>query len=231
MEQKQEDIKRLIDHVEKVMGKSMQAPRDFMMLYEQLKDFTGDSISISTLKRIWGYTHTDTSFSLHSLDLLSRMVGYNNWDSFLKDESDIPTSQVFVNKKLKSFSLEPGEKMKLTWQPNRVVLVEYQGCNKFKVLESQNSKLQTGDVFHCEQFMESEPLIMTHLIRKNMDPCDYICGKQSGVRWSFLQQCMRQTKSLQMLVTHKGAFCDFRHLISFLIIRNRGFYIEISTRT
>lgn len=162
MEQKQEDIKRLIDHVEKVMGKSMQAPRDFMMLYEQLKDFTGDSISISTLKRIWGYTHTDTSFSLHSLDLLSRMVGYNNWDSFLKDESDIPTSQVFDNKKLKSFSLEPDEKMKLTWQPNRVVLVEYQGCNKFKVLESQNSKLQTGDVFHCEQFMESKPLIMTH---------------------------------------------------------------------
>lgn len=27
---------------------------------------------------------------------------------------------------------------------------------------------------------------MTHLIRKGMTPCDYICGKQGGVRWSFI---------------------------------------------
>lgn len=33
---------------------------------------------------------------------------------------------------------------------------------------------------------ECEPLIMTHLIRKGMTPCDYICGKQGGVRWSFI---------------------------------------------
>lgn len=52
MEQKQEDIKRLISFVEKVAGKTMQAPRDFMFLYEQLKEFTGETISVSTLKRI-----------------------------------------------------------------------------------------------------------------------------------------------------------------------------------
>lgn len=186
MEQKKEDIKRLIQFAEKVAGKSMQAPRDFIFLSEQVKDFTGENISVSTLKRIWGYTHCDNNFSLHSLDLLSRMVGYNSWDSFLKDKSDIPTSQFFVNQKLKSDSLEAGEKLKLTWQPDRVVLIEYQGNNKFKVLESQNSKLLEGDLFHCEQFMECEPLIMTHLIRKGMTPCDYICGKQGGIRWSFI---------------------------------------------
>lgn len=124
MEQKQEDIKRLISFVEKVAGKTMQAPRDFMFLYEQLKEFTGETISVSTLKRIWGYTHTNNNFSLHSLDLLSRMVGYNNWESFIKDKADIPTSQFFVNKKLRSYSLEEGEKILLTWQPNRVVLIE-----------------------------------------------------------------------------------------------------------
>lgn len=186
MEQKQEDISRLITFVEKVAGKSMQSPRDFMVLSDQLKEFTGDTISISTLKRIWGYTHSKSQFSLHSLDLLSRMVGYSCWDNFLKDKSDIPTSQFFVNQKLSSHSLEIGEKMKITWQPDRVVLIEYQGGSKFKVLESQNSKLTEGDIFHCEQFMEYEPLIMTHLIRSGMAPCDYICGKQGGVRWSFI---------------------------------------------
>lgn len=118
MEQKKEDIKRLIQFVEKVAGKPMQAPRDFMFLCEQVKDFTGESISVSTLKRIWGYTNAKNQFSLHSLDLLSRMVGYNSWENFLEDKSDIPTSQFFVNKKLKSYSLEEGEKMKLTWQPD-----------------------------------------------------------------------------------------------------------------
>ena len=37
-----------------------------------------------------------------------------------------------------------------------------------------------------QEYAECEPLIMTHLIRKGMTPCDYICGKQGGVRWSFI---------------------------------------------
>lgn len=82
MKQKQEDIKRLLKHVEKVMGKSLVSPRDFMLIHKQLLDFTGDTISVSTLKRIWGYTHSTSQFSQHSLDLLSQMIGYNDWGVF-----------------------------------------------------------------------------------------------------------------------------------------------------
>lgn len=188
MEQKEEDIKRLLKHVEEVVGKSVQAPRDFILLHEQLLEFTGSTISVSTLKRLWGYTHSKCQFSLHSLDLLSQMIGYSNWKSFLEEKSEVPSSQFFVNQKLNSHSLEVGEKMKLTWQPDRVITIEYRGSNKFIVRESQNSKLQSGDIFHCEQFMEHEPLVMTHLIRKEMTPCDYICGKQGGIRWSFITE-------------------------------------------
>lgn len=186
MAQDDKYIKQLILHIENIVGRKILSPRDFDFLVRQLEGFTGERISISTLKRIWGYTQTNCGFSQHSLDLLARMAGYTCWNTFCDDKSEIPTSQFFINQKVFSYALEVGEKMKLTWMPDRVVHIEYQGNNKFVVLTSQNSKLQAGDIFHCEQFMESEPLVMTHLIREGMPPCDYICGKQGGIRWSFI---------------------------------------------
>ena len=182
-----EDIQRLIKHVETVTGRKVQTPRDFEFLTHQIKGFTNESISISTLKRLWGYTNSNYKFSKYTLDILSRMVGYSCYDAFLEEKNEIPSSQFFINHKLFSEALEPGERIKLTWKPERVVVVEYKGNNKFVVRSSEKSKLLAGDSFHCNQFMEGEPLIMTHVIRDGMTPCDYICGKQEGIRWSFVE--------------------------------------------
>lgn len=186
MQYDKNDIQRLIEHVETVTGRKVQTPRDFDFLYHQIEGFTNENISISTLKRIWGYTKSDYKFSSYTLDILARMIGYSCYDAFLEEKSEIPSSQFFVNQKLYSEALEPGEKIKLTWKPKRVVVIEYKGHNKFIVKSSENSKLQIGDTFHCSQFMEYEPLILTHIIREGIAPCDYICGKQEGIRWSFL---------------------------------------------
>lgn len=121
MAQDDKYIKQLILHIENIVGRKILSPRDFDFLARQLEGFTGERISISTLKRIWGYTQTNCGFSQHSLDLLVRMAGYTCWNTFCDDKSEIPTSQFFINQKVFSYALEVGEKMKLTWMLDRVV--------------------------------------------------------------------------------------------------------------
>lgn len=181
----QKDIDRLKSQIEKMVEKKMQSPRDFNYLCSQVEGFVNEKISISTLKRIWGYTASSHKFSQHSLDMLSRMVGYSCWEAFLSETDDAPSSHFIVCKRLFSKSLETGEKVKLTWLPNRIILLEYKGDNRFTILESTNSKLQAGDNFYCEQFVANEPIILSHLTRPGIQPCDYICGKTGGIRWCF----------------------------------------------
>lgn len=185
MTQEADNIKRLTKQIENIVSRKISSPRDFHFLSLQIEGFTGERISTSTLKRIWGYTQSCCGFSVHSLDLLSRMAGYTCWDMFCGDNGEIHSSQFCINPKVFSKTLEIGEKMKLTWMPDRIIHIEYKGNGTFAVLQSQNSKLQAGDIFQCEQFMENEPLIMTHLTRKGFPPCDYICGKHGGIHWTF----------------------------------------------
>lgn len=199
----QNDIERLKNQIEKVVEKKMLSPRDFCYLSHQVEGVVNEKISISTLKRIWGYTITSSKFSQHSLDMLSRMVGYSGWEDFLDEKADSPTSHFLVSKKLFSKSLETGEKVRLTWLPDRVILLAYKGDNKFTILEATNSKLKAGDSFHCEQFVANEPLMLCHLIRPDMQPCDYICGKTGGIRWSFPEMGAEGTATDSMTTAEK----------------------------
>lgn len=118
MEQKQEDIKRLISFVEKVAGKTMQAPRDFMFLYEQLKGVHGRN-------HFRQYAQTNLGIHPHQQQLqppFARPTITHGWlqqleESFIKDKADIPTSQFFVNKKLRSYSRRREDTAHLATQP------------------------------------------------------------------------------------------------------------------
>ena len=76
MEYRDEDIQRLKEKVEIVAGKSIKTPRDFNFLSKQVEGFTGESLSASTLKRVWGYVDTECKQSKYTLDTLAQMVGY-----------------------------------------------------------------------------------------------------------------------------------------------------------
>ena len=187
MEYRDEDIQRLKEKVEIVVGKSIKTPRDFNFLSKQVEGFTGESLSASTLKRVWGYVDTESKQSKFTLDTLAQMVGYASWDNFVKgDMNDSNVSFRIIHRKLKSDALVFGDLVKLVWKPDRVVTVEYQGQSTFRVVESGNSKLSKNDTFQCSQFVDKQELYLNNLYRRGVTVTDYVCGQQGGIIWNLV---------------------------------------------
>ena len=82
-------------------------------------------------------------------------------------------------------SLCIGNKLRLTWQPERVCDIEYLGDLKFRVTASKNTRLHEGDTFECSLIVEGEPLYLDNLRQGNQQPIAYVCGKKSGVRYDY----------------------------------------------
>ncbi|AQG79363.1 hypothetical protein AWR27_08545 [Spirosoma montaniterrae] len=61
--------------------------RDFEQLSEQIRIETGVSLSVSTLKRLWGRVRYESSPNLTTLDTLAQFVGYDNWRSLRTSDS------------------------------------------------------------------------------------------------------------------------------------------------
>lgn len=68
------------------MGRKIASPKDFDFLMRQIYGYTQELISVSTLKRMWGYVNSKSNPSKFNLDLLSRMVGFTTgmrlWGKF-----------------------------------------------------------------------------------------------------------------------------------------------------
>ncbi len=82
-------IKRLRTAVEKAVGRRMRTSKDFDFLSKQLFERLHQQVSVSTLKRLWGYVATDSQPRESTLDLLAQFVGSANWEVFCA-ESDPP---------------------------------------------------------------------------------------------------------------------------------------------
>ncbi len=181
---KQEDLDRLKKEVEGLVGRTIKSPKDFDFLARQIQGYTDETISVSTLKRIWGYVATQSKPSRYNLNLLSRMVGYPDWNNFVSGNGASASSRFFVKSKLMAQALMEGEEVRLTWSPGRVLTIAYRGNELFEVLESVNSKLAVGDTFICHQFVADEPLYLSNLKHPGIPPCNYVAGQNGGIKWN-----------------------------------------------
>ena len=77
-----------------------------------------------------------------------------------------------------------GDKVLLSWAPNRRCELRYLGENKFVVESVLNSKLMVGDTFVCAQFFQKELLMFLNSRREGRMMGNYAMGKQGGVMWS-----------------------------------------------
>ena len=78
-----QEIQRLIQQVESKFG-SMNIPaKDLQSLAVDIEDKTGEHLSESTLKRIWGYVNDKHEVRRSTLDVLSKYIGFKNYQEFL----------------------------------------------------------------------------------------------------------------------------------------------------
>ncbi|MBQ6649437.1 MAG: hypothetical protein IJM66_11400 [Muribaculaceae bacterium] len=189
MPENEKYIKLLLGDVENRLGRGMLSPKDFEYLNGVIKSELNESVSVSTLKRLWGYSKYFSSPSVSILSTLCRLVGYRDWADYqARRESGgkKPSAEVMCDKITVATDLEPGDRIRLTWEPQRVCDVVYHGDGDFEVLSSQNTGIKAGDWFSCSLIVSGEPLWLSNLRQYGKAPVAYVCGKQGGVRFELM---------------------------------------------
>ena len=74
--------------VEEKAGCKMRTPKDFEVLHQLLFDELHTLVSVSTLKRIWGYVQSYSQPRPSTLTPLAQFVGYADWDAFEQAHSE-----------------------------------------------------------------------------------------------------------------------------------------------
>lgn len=175
-------MKKLLSIVIKKLGRTLESPRDFEYLSEQIQTSTGEYLSPTTLKRLLGYIPQNGTPRPTTLSIVARFAGFAGWQDYL-DKQQVESN--FVSAQLiRSEELKVGQKLQLAWQPDRECMLEYLGNNSFVVLHSENAKLQTGDRFCTSEFILGQPLVATDVvsIRGNANElCTYVAGARTGL--------------------------------------------------
>lgn len=191
MEVKREEINALCEAIEQAMGRRLQTPKDFDLLSERVFARTGEMVSRNTLRRIWGKMDEERTPHLSTLSILARFIGYTDFGAFMDsafaDVEGGQPSMPFLGRHLSVLDgLTRGDRLRLTWHPDRVCDVEYNGSLHFRVIHSEKTRLQVGDTFICGIIIEGEPLYLDQLQHGDNPPTTYICGKIGGVRFEHL---------------------------------------------
>lgn len=184
---------QLLTDIESALGRKLQTPKDFNFLRERIYAQQHILISRTTLMRIWGYVAEEVKPRKSTLDVLTQFLGYQDWDEY-QHNSLLPKEQQsnpVLNRRLSVEKvLNVGDRLRLTWHPDRTCDIKYMGELRFRVTDSVNTRLHEGDTFECSLIIEGEPLYLDNVKQKvdgKIRPAvAYVCGKQSGVMYEYL---------------------------------------------
>ena len=170
--------------VERLMGRKLIEARDFEQQSNQIFLHTRDRLSPTTLKRLWGYLrHEEVQTRQHTLDVLARFVGYKNYESFCaqSDQLDEVQSGIIPEDKIDTEKLRRGQRLVITWRPDRRIVVRHEGNGEFVIVEAENTKLCVGDTFRCHLMIQHEPLYLDDVSHQGQPSMVYVAGQRDGV--------------------------------------------------
>ena len=179
------ELSYLLKKVEEKYGRSVNTSTDFEALSVTIERETGEFISASTLKRLWGYVSLHPSPRIVTLDVLSRYVGHVSFAAFQQALKSDPSfeSGFFSTRFVVTDELSEGDTVTVGWAPDRLVKLSYLGGSKYRVVSSENAKLQVGDEFSASQFMLGYPLFVDRILRDGQYTPSYVAGKIDGLNY------------------------------------------------
>ena len=155
--------------VEARYGSKPDSPADFAELSLHIKKATSKDISPDTLSRLWGYKKGYDTVRGSVIELLNAYAR-------AEEESDF-VYQIAV----KADDLQPGQRVRIAWLPDRTAVLEYTGDYRWRVVEVINSKLHVGDTFSCRAIAQGQPLIVDNLQTADQNYEGYTIGGKNGL--------------------------------------------------
>ncbi len=185
------EVETLLKAVEKKYGKKVASFSDvkrFSVEFNEVLKEKGhrESLSESTLKRLWGCVSDQHLPYRSTLDFLSIYIGRTNFSDFCNSlNSEEYSSSGFLHTIiLYSSDLSKGEYVEIGWGENRCLLLRYEGNNMYIVVNSRNSKLLVDDQFEVIFFQKELPLQLPYVLRDGVKSKDaFVAGLNSGLTW------------------------------------------------
>lgn len=177
------ELNYLLSEVEKKYGRRVATSTDFESLSVVIEHQTGELISSSTLKRLWGYVRLNPTPRISTLDILSRFVGHRDFRYFCQSliESKVYSSTFFSSRCMVTSDLSVGQTIVIGWAPDRIIKVRYCGNHLLEVQESLNSQLKAGDMFELTEIILGYPLFISRILRDGKYTPSYIAGQNGGI--------------------------------------------------
>ena len=177
------ELQYLLELVEKQYGRKLSTTTDFESLSVIIEKATGELLSSSTLKRLYGYVSMNTVPRKTTLDILSRFIGNRDYETFRISLSNDPqfSSRFFSAKTVTTSELKAGDRLRIGWPANRIVTLNYLGDDLFEVETSVNASLVKGDRFRQVSFMKGYPLYLSRILRDGDYTPAYVAGMNSGL--------------------------------------------------
>lgn len=177
------EIIQLRNDIEQHIGLKLQSPNDFQQLIQQIWSTQHRILSLSTVKRLWGYVESNASPRISTLNILSQFLSYTDWNAYLvaleqRTESE---SALFEGEGIRSTELTEGDLVEVSWLPNRMCIFRYLGNNHFVVEEVKHAKLHVGDTFNAVAFVIGKPMYLDQLALQDDTITSYVAGKKNGI--------------------------------------------------
>lgn len=171
----------VIDLLSKKAGRDVTTPYGADYLRNDIEVFTGESLSLNTVKRLVGILPYESFPRAVTLNIISNYLGFSSWQllqEYLSGKiSDFDISEGFIDLTNQS----PGKIIKIRWQPDRCLSIKHIGHGKYVVIQSINSKLHTEDLLYVSQIAVGFPFMVKMVERKGVNLGNYIAAKKTGI--------------------------------------------------
>ncbi len=181
------EIATLRMDIEQSVKRKIRTPYDFEFLAGVIWERLHENLSPTTLKRLWGYIDGADTTRRTTLCLLAQFLGFADWEAYqasLATRTDIE-SAAFEGEGVHINDLQKGDRVEVTWLPNRRCVFRYEGEAHFTVMEAENTKLQVGDSFDTACFLIDKPMYLDNLQRDEVpstkESVSYVAGSKNGL--------------------------------------------------
>lgn len=177
------EILCLCRDIEQHFGQQLQSPADFQLLLQQIWEKQHAVLSLSTIKRLWGYVASNGTPRLSTLNTMAQFLGFADWNAYLValEQRGGIESALCTGEGIQTADLQAEDRIVVAWQPNRQCTFRYLGENQFVIEDSTNAKLQQGTTFSAARFMIGQPMYLDNILLADGTHTSYVAGKRNGL--------------------------------------------------
>ena len=171
----------IIELLKEKSGNQLRQPSDCEFLSLDIESKTRVRIGATTLKRLLGFAHDERTPHASTLDAIAHYLGYAHWEELLLIEDKGNSGFSTSDEEIRSVELQPDVHVEITYLPDRRVVMQYLGNQRYRIVESENSKLQKGDELEIQNFVLHHPLLVLNVLREGESLGQFTAWRVSGL--------------------------------------------------